>query len=119
MDAQQAKDLAASWIDGWNSHDLDRIMEHYDDAVVVTSPVAARLLNEPSGTVNGKAALRAYFAKGLAFYPSLKFELIDTLAGLRSLVLYYRNQNGTKTAEYMEIGEEGRILRVVANYAIL
>ena len=57
-------------------------MEHYDDAVILTSPVAARLLNDPSGAVTGKAALRAYFAKGLAFYPDLNFELIDTLSGM-------------------------------------
>jgi len=92
--------LATDWIDSWNSHDLDRIMEHYSDEVALTSPVAARLLNDPEGTVRGKAALRAYFAKGLAFYPDLKFELLDTMRGLGSLVLYYKNQNGARTGEF-------------------
>ena len=92
-------------------------MEHYDDSIELTSPVAARLLGDPAGAVNGKSALRAYFARGLEFYPQLQFELIDTLWGLRSLVLYYRNQIGTMAGEYMEIGEDGRISRVVANYS--
>jgi len=105
------------WIESWNSHDLDRIMEHYSDDVVLTSPVAARILNDPNGAVHGKAALRAYFAKGLAFYPDLTFHLLDTLWGLHSLVLYYTNQNGGKTAEFMEIGEDGKVSRVVANYS--
>lgn len=92
-------------------------MEHYSDDVILTSPVAARLLNNPDGMVRGKPALRAYFAKGLAFYPDLKFDLLDTLWGLHSLVLYYRNQNGARTAEFMEIGENGKVTQVIANYA--
>lgn len=117
MNQQQATDLAAHWIAAWNSHDLDRIMEHYDDAVILSSPAAARILNDPEGKVRGKPALRAYFAKGLAFYPELKFDLLDVLPGLDSVVLYYRNQNGGRTAEYMEIGENGKVLRVVASYS--
>jgi hypothetical protein len=117
MDERQAKKLAAHWIESWNSHDLDHIMEDYSDDVDLTSPVAARILNDPGGAVRGKTALRAYFAKGLAFYPDLKFELLDTLWGLHSVVLYYRNQNGARTAEFMEIGENGKVKRVIANYA--
>jgi predicted ester cyclase len=80
------------------------------------SPIAARLLNDPSGTVKGKAALRAYFKKGLEAYPNLKFELVDVMWGLFSVVLYYVNQNGTKTGEYMEVGSTGKIVKVIANY---
>jgi hypothetical protein len=117
MDEQQAKKLAPHWIESWNSHDLDRIMEHYSDDVVLISPVAARILNDPTGAVRGKPALRAYFAKGLAFYPDLKFHLLDTLWGLHSLVLCYKNQNNARTAEFMEIGDDGKVSRVVANYS--
>jgi hypothetical protein len=117
MDEQQATKLASHWIESWNSHDLDRIMEHYSDDVTLTSPVAARLLSDPAGTVRGKTALRAYFAKGLAAYPNLKFELHDTLFGLHSVVLYYRNQNGARTGELMELGADGKVVRVIANYA--
>jgi hypothetical protein len=117
VDEQQARKLATHWIEAWNSHDLDRIMEHYDDEITLTSPVAARLLGDPSGTVRGKTALRAYFARGLEFYPDLRFDLLDALWGLQSLVLYYRNQKGVPVGEYMEIGGSGKVLRVVANYA--
>jgi hypothetical protein len=104
------------WIEAWNSHDLDRIMEHYSDDVVLISPVAARILDAADGVVRGKAALRSYFAKGLAAYPDLKFHLLDTLRGLRSVVLYYENQRGVRTGEFMEVGENGKVMRVVANY---
>jgi hypothetical protein len=117
MDERQPQELAEQWIQAWNAHDLELILEHYDDEVVLTSPVAARILGDPSGTVKGKAALRSYFARGLEVYPELHFELLDTMWGLRSLVLYYRNQSGVRTAEYMEVNARGRVTRVVANYA--
>lgn len=112
----QARQLAANWIQAWNAHDLDEIMSHYADDVVLVSPTAARMLNDASGTVKGKGALRAYFEKGLEAYPNLQFDLLDTMWGLSTVVLYYVNQNGTKTAEFMEVDSNGKIVRVVANY---
>jgi hypothetical protein len=112
-----AHSLAVHWIGAWNSHNLDEIMSHYADDVVLVSPVAAKLLDDPSGTVRGKEFLRAYFRKGLEAYPQLRFELLDLMWGLSTVVLCYMNQNGTKTAEFMEIDSTGQIIRVVANYS--
>ncbi len=113
----EARKFANEWIAAWNSHDLDAILFHYDDNVVLNSPVAAKLLNDPSGAVRGKAALREYFRRGLQTYPDLRFELLDVMFGLSSVVLCYKNQKGTKTAEFMEFGESGKVIRVVANYS--
>lgn len=112
----KARKLAAHWVQAWNSHDIDEIMSHYAEDVVLVSPVAAKILNDPLGTVKGKHALRAYFKKGLEVYPNLKFDLLDMMWGLSSVVLYYVNQKGTKTGEFMEIDSKGKIFRVVANY---
>ncbi len=114
---EEAHELAEHWVQAWNSHDLDAIISHYAEDVVLVSPVAAKLLGDPAGMVKGKPALRAYFQKGLEFYPQLRFDLIDVLWGLSSLVLYYTNQKGTKTGEFMEVDTAGKIARVVANYA--
>src|SRR5262252_3305149 len=59
------RELISHWIAAWNSHDLDAIMSHYDVNVVLISPVAAKILDHPSGTVEGSAALRNYFQRGL------------------------------------------------------
>ena len=111
-----ARRLASHRIAAWNAHDLDAILSHYRDDVVLQSPIAARLLGDPAGTVRGKPALRAYFQKGLAAYPTLSFELLDVMWGLSSVVLYYRNQQGTKSGEFMEVDSAGKVVRVVANY---
>jgi hypothetical protein len=113
----QAQHLADHWIAAWNAHDLDLIMSHYDDAVELTSPVAARLLGTPDGKVVGKANLRSYFRRGLEAYPDLHFQLADVLCGLNSVVLYYTNQKGTRTAEFMELSATAKVTRVVANYS--
>ncbi|MGH9618216.1 MAG: nuclear transport factor 2 family protein [Bryobacteraceae bacterium] len=112
-----AREFARDWVQAWNSHDLDAIMSHYASDVVLTSPAAAKLLNDASGTVSGKEALRRYFERGLQAYPNLIFDLEQVMWGLSSAVLCYVNQKGTKTAEFMEFDGDGKIVRVVANYS--
>jgi SnoaL-like domain len=117
MNKDQAWNFAREWIASWNAHDLDAIMSHYDEAVELTSPVAAELLSRPDGKVVGKANLRAYFQRGLQAHSQIHFDLENVLWGLGSIVLYYKNQKGTYTAEFMELSSSGRVSRVVANYS--
>ena len=116
MTKDEAWKLANHWIAAWNAHDLDLILSHYEEAVELTSPVAARLLVASGGKVLGRTDLRAYFQRGLEAYPQLHFQLDDVLWGLNSLVLYYKNQNGTRTAEFMELSTARKIARVTAHY---
>ena len=115
MTKDEAWHLANHWAASWNAHDLDQIMSHYDDAVELTSPAAAQLLDD--GKVTGKTNLQAYFQRGLQAYPELHFHLEDVLSGLDSVVLYYTNQKGTHTAEFMELSAEGKVTRVIAHYS--
>jgi hypothetical protein len=117
LEEKQARELARHWVEAWNAHDLDAIMAHYAESVVLLSPVAVGLLGDPSGAVAGKDALRAYFALGLKAYPQLRFDLLDVMWGLDSVVLYYTNQRGSKTGEFMELDATGKVCRVVANYS--
>jgi hypothetical protein len=113
----EAWTLANHWVAAWNDHDLDAIMAHYEDAVELTSPVAAQLLGIPDGRIVGKANLRAYFQRGLEAYPELHFGLEDVLWGVNSVLLYYTNQQGTHTGEFLEPSAAGKVTRVVANYS--
>lgn len=116
MTRDEAWNFANDWVAAWNARDLDSIMTHYGDAVELTSPAAARLLGTSDGKIAGKVNLRAYFQRGLDAYPELHFHLEDVLWGVNSIVLYYTNQKGTRTAEYMELSPTGKVARVVANY---
>ena len=116
MTKDEAWKLANDWVTAWNAHDLEMILGHYEEAVELTSPVAAQLLGRADGKVVGKANLRAYFQRGLEAYPQLHFKLEDVLWGVNSVVLYYTNQKGTRVGEFMELSANGKVVRVVANY---
>lgn len=117
MTREEAWELANHWVAAWNAHNLDLVLTHYEDAVELTSPVAAQLLGTPQGKVVGKANLKAYFQKGLAAYPDLRFDLENVFWGVNSVVLCYANQRGTRSAEFMELSASGKVARVVANYS--
>lgn len=116
LHADFARDFARGWIDAWNSHDLERILAHYAEDAVLSSPVALQRFGG-DGTLRGKPALREYFSRGLEAYPDLHFDLIETLWGTETIVVCYRNNHrGSKTAEVMLIDPSGTIARVWANY---
>lgn len=111
-----ARQFAQDWVDAWNTHNLERILSHYDDEIILTSPVALKLLNG-DGTVRGKAALREYFLRGLEAFPHLRFDLEDILWGTETIVVcYVNNVRGNRTAEVMLMNPDGKIQRVWANY---
>jgi SnoaL-like domain len=73
MDDTTAGRVARNWIAAWNSHDLDRILGHYTDDVVFTSPRITEFLGDPRGRVEGRDALRHYWATALAQLADLAF----------------------------------------------
>jgi ketosteroid isomerase-like protein len=116
MTREEAWKLAHDWVAAWDAHDLEAIVAHYEEGVELTSPVAAKLLGKADGKVVGKDNLKKYFQLGLEAFLELHFQLEDVLWGLNSVVLYYTNQKGTRTAEFMELSARGKVARVVANY---
>lgn len=113
-----ADGFAREWIEAWNSHNLDRILARYTDDFEMRSPVIVRVADEPSGRLQGKKAVGAYWAKALAANPGLHFELITTLRGTSSIVIYYRGVRGL-AAELFEFDESGLVARSAAHYADL
>ena len=113
---ESAAVFASDWIEAWNSRDLDRIISHYADDVVLVSPFVRRLMGGVDEKVCGVAALRAYFARGLNAYPDLRFVLRRTYCGVRSLVLEYKSVSNLLTAELMEFNDSGLVCRVHAHY---
>lgn len=117
MNSADHKSFAREWAQAWNSHDLDRILSHYDDDVHLTSPRASAVLGINERSVRGKPALRDYFSRGLQLVPDLNFMLERVYSGVNSVVVEFRTSDGRKGAELMEFGESGRVRRVIAHYA--
>jgi hypothetical protein len=81
-------------VQAWNDHDLERVLGHFADDVIFTSPVAARIVDGSAGTIRGKAALRDYWREGIRRIPDLHFEVVGIYVGQTTLVINYRNQSG-------------------------
>jgi hypothetical protein len=114
---ETANRLAQSWIDAWNAHDLDAIMEHYIDDVEFWSPLVVKRLGIDSGKITGKPSLRVYFARGLEAIPNLHFTLLQALPGVNSVTIYYRNQTGAEVAEVTVLDDDNRALSVRVHYS--
>src|SRR6266436_2917853 len=95
----QAQTAAHKWIAAFNNHDL-----------------VTKVLGDPAGTVRGKQAVRAYFAKALAAAPDLKFELLDVFPGVNSVAVYLRSNVRGLQLEVMELDTDGRIARVLVHH---
>ena len=104
--------FAQDWQDGWNSHDLDRIMAHYHEEVVFRSAKAQALVGK--GELTGHDELRGYWAEALKRQPDLKFQVQDVFKGHEMIVLSYSNQNNICATETFYFNAEGLVFRAAA-----
>ena len=109
--------LAANWIAAWNSHDLDRVLAFYTDDFEMSSPHIVNIMGEPSGTLHGKPAIRAYWQKAMGLFPGLHFTLETVYTGANSVVICYTNQAGRRCGEILFFNDEGKCLRSAGHYA--
>jgi hypothetical protein len=108
MEHAEAQKFADRWVQDWNSHDVERILEHFTEDVLFTSPVAQTMLGG-DGVVRGKAALRHYWAYALGKVTDLHFEVLGVYAGVHTLVINYRNQLGRLVCEVLTLDESGLV----------
>jgi hypothetical protein len=101
MNQDEAREFAESWVDGWNAHDLSRVLSHFADDATFTSPVAAQLFPDSHGVIRGKQALQEYWGAGLRRIPDLHFEIVGLYLGVATLVINYRNQKGILVNEVL------------------
>jgi hypothetical protein len=111
-----AEHFAQDWIAAWNNHDLAGILSHYAEDFEMTSPFIVQIALEPSGRLQGKAAVGVYWKKALALIPDLQFELVATLIGLDSITLYYQGARGM-AAEVFHFNADNKVARAFAHYA--
>jgi hypothetical protein len=111
-----AQRFAREWIAAWNSHDLDRVLEHYTDDFEMRSPIIVQRVGEPSGVLRGKARVGAYWEAALKAEPPLKFELIGAYAGIQSVTIHYRSVGRRLAAEVLEFNSNCQVVRGSAHY---
>jgi ketosteroid isomerase-like protein len=73
MNREEVEIFARQWADAWNNRDVEKVLEHFHEDVIFTSPTALAVVGRP--TVNGKAALRAYWVKALNRIETIRFSI--------------------------------------------
>lgn len=114
---KQASNFAQDWINSWNSHQLNAIMEHYADEIEFYSPFVPLLKFNGTGLITSKNELARYFKTGLDAYPDLEFKLHNVFTGIDTVTLYYTSVNGRMAAEVFQLNGNGKAKRVFCNYS--
>jgi hypothetical protein len=109
---------AEQWVQAWNAHDIEAVLDDFNDDVVFTSPVAVRVVPESGGVVRGKAALRNYWTTALKTLPDLHFEVIGVYRGESTLVINYRNHRGELVNEVLTFDVDGLVREGHATYLV-
>jgi len=111
IDRTWATEFAKEWIDAWNSHDLDRILSHYVEDFEMSSPLIIERNFSTIGLLRGKAAVREYWAIGLAAVPPIQFELIDVHVGVNSIGILYRSIGRRRVIEMLTFNDQREVIR--------
>jgi len=111
-----AKRFATTWIESWNSHDLDNILTHYADDIEITTPMIKLAAGMESGSLKGKENVRAYWKKALERIPDLHFELYEVTSGIDSVALFYTSVMNKNAIEVMFFNAEGKVNKMYAYY---
>ena len=112
IDREHAATITAEWLDAWNAHDAQRVVEHFHDDVVIRSPLAARWRPDSKGTLRGKDDVLSYYRDGLAGSPGLRFSLVEVCRGIDEIAIVYRTDQDTLVVESLRFGDDGLVHEV-------
>jgi hypothetical protein len=106
-----------SWIDAWNNHDLDKIMEPFADEVEFISPNIFFRSAITDGKLIGKEALRAHYKQSLELSEDLEARSVEVLLGVDSIVVIYRRENRGELASFMIFDANEKIISMREHYS--
>jgi len=104
VNQDKAATFAEQWAKDWNNHDIEAVLSHFADDAVFTSPLASLLFPESGGVIRGKDALRRYWSEGVRRNPALRFEVLGVYAGVDTVVIRFRTEQGADRCEVLTFG---------------
>lgn len=113
MNSLRNKQIANTWFDAFNEHDLEKLLALYDDAAEHFSPKLKIRMPETQGLIKGKPALRAWWRDAFDRLPSLRYEIKKLTADEEQVFMeYIRHVSGEddlRVGEVLEI-KNGKII---------
>jgi ketosteroid isomerase-like protein len=92
MLAQQHESIARQWFAAFNSHNLDKLLELYDEHAEHFSPKLKIRRPETNGLVTGKAALRDWWRDAFDRLPTLHYKVTTLTANSDRVFMEYIRQ---------------------------
>lgn len=114
LDPDTAATIANDWLDAFNAHRADQVVEYFAEDVTARSPAIARLRPASGGYLEGKPAVLSFYEDGFRAIPDLHFRLV--LTGIGQLTILYRNQRDILVAETLSLREDGLVGAVSVTY---
>lgn len=106
MEGTALLQLARTWIAAFNAHDLDALLALYHGNARHFSPKLLARRPETHGLVQGKEALRDWWADAFQRLPSLHYELINLIADGEAVFMeYVRHVDGEDDLRVGEVLE--------------
>ncbi|MGE0567160.1 MAG: nuclear transport factor 2 family protein [Bacteroidia bacterium] len=113
MTAEDNKQIANKWFEAFNDHNLENLLELYDDDAQHYSPKLKIRQPETRGLIMGKSQLRDWWRDAFERLPSLKYEIIKLTSDESQVFMEYTrfvdNEEPLSVGEVLEI-ENGKII---------
>jgi SnoaL-like protein len=82
MTRDEASRFATAWAEHWNNGEVEKVLAHFSDDTVFTSPTAAEVVG--TAIVRGKDALRTYWTIALQRIGSVRTSAWNTFCGTKA-----------------------------------
>jgi len=118
-----ADQIARKWIDAFNQHEVNKLLDLYDDNAQHYSPRVEKEKPETGGWLKGKQELRKWWQGSFERLAELRYVLKDLTSNKNKVFIEYtRKVSGEKeeyVMEYLKI-ENGQIIesRVLRSWII-
>jgi len=110
--SQNLDSIAFKWFDAFNEHNIEKLLQLYDDKAQHYSPKLKIKYPETDGLISGKEALHTWWQDAFDQMPSLRYEVKSLTSNeYRVFMEYVRKVDGesdTMIAEVLQI-ENGKI----------
>ena len=103
MDQEDLKNIATIWFVAFNEHDLEKLLELYDDNAKHFSPKLKVREPQTNGLIEGKEALRNWWQDCFERLPTLHYHVNKLTADSEQVFMEYTRK--VEGEEDMEIGE--------------
>ena len=113
MKPEENKTIATKWMQAFNEHNVERILDLYDENAQHFSPKLKQRKPETRGLIIGKAQMRDWWKDAFERLPSLKYDPVRFTANEEQVFMEYTRlvdgEEPMSVAEVIEI-KDGKIV---------